>query len=242
MTARAWPARPSARASAAAGGPSAARLCGRAGEQRGPLQEVVDGQARGEAGAAVGRQHVVRAADVVADHLGRMGAEEDRAGMADALGQRAAASRDQQLDVLGRQAIDQRGRVVQVRHHHDRAEVAPAGARDGLARQLGELALDRRGDRIGERGVIGDQDGLRELVVLGLAEQVGGDPGRVLRADRRPRRSRTGRRSGRCRPGRTPGAWLRRHKRCPARRSCRPRRWSRCRTRALPIAWAPPTR
>ena len=45
----------------------------RAGEQRGPLQEVVDRQARGEARGAVGRQHVVRAADVIADHLGRGG-------------------------------------------------------------------------------------------------------------------------------------------------------------------------
>ena len=120
-------------------------------EQRGPLQEVVDGQAGREAGAAVGRQHVVRPADVVADHLGRMGAEEDRAGVADALGQRAAARATSSSTCSGARRSTSAGACVQVRHHHDRAEVAPAGARDGLARQRRELALDRRGDRIGER-------------------------------------------------------------------------------------------
>ena len=38
---------------------------------RGALHEVEDREARGEAGRARGGQHVVRAADVVADGLGR---------------------------------------------------------------------------------------------------------------------------------------------------------------------------
>ena len=75
----------------------------------------------------------------------------------------------EQLEVLRRQTVDQRGRVHQVRDHDDGALVPPAGGGDGVARQRLELAQDRRSDRIGERGVIRDQDGLCELVVLGLA-------------------------------------------------------------------------
>ena len=39
-----------------------------------------------------------------------------------------------------------------------------------------QLPLDRRFDRLRERRVVGDQDRLRRGVVLGLRQQVGGDP------------------------------------------------------------------
>ena len=52
---------------------------------------------------------------------------------------------------------------------------------------------------------------------------------RIVAASATHQRPPTGRRSCRCRRGRTPGAWRRRHRRCPARRSCRPARSSRCR-------------
>src|SRR5208282_1124801 len=42
-------------------------------EQRGALHEVEDAQARGETRRSRGRQDVVRAADVIADRLGRLG-------------------------------------------------------------------------------------------------------------------------------------------------------------------------
>ena len=46
----------------------------------------------------------------------------------------------------------------------------------GRARQRRELRRDRLLDRVGERGVVGDQDRLRAGVVLGLRQQIGGDP------------------------------------------------------------------
>ena len=45
--------------------------------------------------------------------------------------------------------------------------------------QPGQLRLDGRRHPFGEAAVVGDQDRLRPLVVLGLREQVGGDPVRV---------------------------------------------------------------
>ena len=52
-------------------------------EERSALHEVEDAEARGEAGRARGREHVVRAADIIADGLGRVVAEEDGTGVAD---------------------------------------------------------------------------------------------------------------------------------------------------------------
>ena len=79
---------PSARASTAAAGPSRAKLDRSQPSKRGPLDEVID--ARPEENRAVrrGRQDVVRAADIVAHHLGRQRPEEDRAGVADRRRQR----------------------------------------------------------------------------------------------------------------------------------------------------------
>ena len=46
--------------------------------------------------------------------------------------------------------------------------------------RVGSSAATAVGDGVGEAGVVGDQDGLRGLVVLGLGEQVDGDAARVL--------------------------------------------------------------
>ena len=78
--------------------------------------------------------------------------------------------------MLGRQPVDQRDRVGKLRHQDDGAEIAPRRAGDFCARQRLELRLHRLLDLIGERGIVGDQDRLRAGVVLGLRQQVGGDP------------------------------------------------------------------
>ena len=86
--------------------------------------------------------------------------------------------------------------------------------------------------------IVGDEDRLRRAC---RARPAPADRRRSRRDRCRGRRrpgSRTGRRSCRCRPCRRRGAWRRRHRRCRARRSCRPARWSRCRRRAPP----PPAR
>ena len=69
-----------------------AQLLGPAFEDRGALHEIEHAEPGREARRARGRQHVVRAADIVADRLRRMRAEEDRAGIADAAGEASASA------------------------------------------------------------------------------------------------------------------------------------------------------
>ncbi len=80
---------------------------GRARDERRALDEVGDAQAAREARGARRRQHVVGAGDVIADRFGRVAAEEDRAGVADAprprLGQRHL---QRQLGMLDGEAVD----------------------------------------------------------------------------------------------------------------------------------------
>ena len=78
--------------------------------------------------------------------------------------------------MLGRDRVDQLHRLVELVDHDDGAEIVPRGPRDLGARQRLELRLHRAFDRVGEPGAIGDQDRLRAGVVLGLRQQIGGDP------------------------------------------------------------------
>ena len=109
--------RPSASASASAAGPSAASASGVQDDERGALEEIGDAEPAREARRARGRQHVVGAGDIVADRLGRMAAEEDRAGMTDLLRQRLGRRHlHGELDMLGgdarrRSARTPRGRA-----------------------------------------------------------------------------------------------------------------------------------
>ncbi|MPN63085.1 hypothetical protein SDC9_210839 [bioreactor metagenome] len=78
--------------------------------------------------------------------------------------------------MLGRDAVADRASLFHVLGQDQRAAVAQALGDDGLARHLGQQAVDRGLDGI-DVGCIGaQQDGLGQLVVLGLAEQVHGHP------------------------------------------------------------------
>ena len=73
--------------------------------------------------------------------------------IAPALRMRAAsrsASAVDDFQMLGRDGVDERQRLVEVAHQDHRAEIAPRGAGDLVARQSRELALDRAFDRGGE--------------------------------------------------------------------------------------------
>ena len=205
--ARACAGRPSASASASVGPASAGKAAGVAADDRGALEEVVDRQARREARRAAGGQHVVGAGHIVADGLRGVAAEEDRAGVAHPVGQPLGLVH-RELDVLGRDAVDQAGRVVQRRDDH-RAVVAPGSGGVVAGRQRRQLPLDRGDHRVGEGGVVGDQDRLGGRVVLGLARagRRRSRPGRWRR--RPPPRSRTARPGRRCRRRRRAGAWRR---------------------------------
>src|SRR5205085_781264 len=82
---------------------------------------------------------------------------------------------DRELDVLGRDGVDQARAVLQVAEDH-RAVVAPRGGGVDAGGQGRQARVDGVADGLGEGLVVGDQDRLGGGVVFGLAEQVGGDP------------------------------------------------------------------
>ena len=211
----------------------APQLLGAELEDRGALHEVEHRQAGREARRARGRQHVVGAADIVADRLRRVAAEEDRAGIADAatgsLRRRRCASSTCSAAMRSTSGTASSRRF----DDDDRAEIAPARrSRLGRAAALAAARSTAASTASPNAGVVGDQDRLRRRVVLGLRQQVGGDPVRDRCRRRRRPALPTGRRSCRCRPCRTPAAWRPRHRHCRARRSWRPAGSSRCRRRA----------
>ena len=63
---------------------------------------------------------------------------------------------------------------------NDAAEILPALRGDLSALKRHQLALDRLFDGKGEVHIVGDEDGLRRRVMLGLRQQVGGDPVRIV--------------------------------------------------------------
>ena len=123
-------------------------------------------------------QDVVGTREVVAEGLRRVRPEEDAAGVAD---QRQELQRlaHEQLEVLGRDGVGDLHPLLQVADDHDQALPAQRGARDVGARQRVDLPLDLDARPVGELLRIGDQHAGRQLVVLGLREQVGGDVARV---------------------------------------------------------------
>ena len=194
-----------------------------AAQKRGPLEEIVARPAPTRNAPCGRRQHVVRAADIVADHLGRERPEEDRAGVPHGWRQRLGpgpiSSRCSGASASISAPPPRSGRTTSIAPC-----VAPACARRS-SRAPAPPAAPRRRRRPRRRSpVVGDQDRLRALVMLGLGQQVRGDPGGIDHGLGHDHDLRRARRSCRCRPGRTPAAWLRRHRRCPARRSCRPER------------------
>ena len=87
---------------------------------------------------------------------------------------------DRQFEMLGRDAVDQRRRLVPIGDEQDRAIGLPARARDVGPRQMFEMP--RRGglDSGSEFAAIGHQYRLRRGIVLRLRQEVGGDPGGVV--------------------------------------------------------------
>src|SRR5205085_10066327 len=94
------------------------------------LDEVVHAERRREARAAAGRQHVIRPREVVAEGLGRVLAEEDRAGVPHRW-KPALRARDGELEMLRRETVrdvdglrdarrDERSAVTAERTRRDR--------------------------------------------------------------------------------------------------------------------------
>ncbi len=172
---------PSASARRIAAGPAPRGSSASHRHERGALQEIEDAEAGGKARAARGRQHMVGPGDIVADRFGRIAAEKDRAGVVDPLGQRLGVV-ERQLEMLGRDPVDQRRRLAPNRATRMIAPCASQLARAiSRARQAGEVALDRGFATAAAKSASSViEDRLRRVVVLGLRQQIGGDPCRVV--------------------------------------------------------------
>ena len=142
------------------------------------LHEIEHSESRGETRRARSRQHMIGAADVIADRLRRMRPEEDRASVVDFRRKRLGVARHD-LEVLRSEPLDQRQGGLELRAQDDRAIIAPARAGDLFARQRGELPLDLGRGCAGECAGVGDEDGLRGFVMLRLRKQVGRDEARI---------------------------------------------------------------
>ena len=139
-----------------------------------------------EARLPAGRQHVVRAGQVVAEADRRVLPEEDRAGVRDQVERRARVG-GLQLEVLGAVGVAERGGGRDVVDQHDR-RLARRRGRRSPAPSADVAAASRASsgsDGVRQLGRIGDQHRGREFVVLGLADQVGGDEAGVARWRRR---------------------------------------------------------
>ena len=150
-------------------------------DQGSAFQKVEHAQARGEPGAACRRQNVVGPGHVVADGLRREPAEEYGTGIAYG-GRQGFRLFHRKLQVLGRDAIDQWTRIGQGFHEDDGTEGFPALCRDPGPGQDAQVGLDRFRHGFGEVLIIGHQDRLRGYVMFGLCQQVGGNPGGVVKA------------------------------------------------------------
>jgi hypothetical protein len=148
-------------------------------EKRGALHKVQHTEAGSKAGAARGRQHVIGAGDVIADHLRRIAPDEDGAGIVYARGECIGVFGGD-LQMLGRKAIGQGRRLVEARDLDHGAKIVPARLRGLGTRQRGQLRFDRLDHVAGEVRIVGDEDRLCRGVMLGLGQQIGGDPGGIV--------------------------------------------------------------
>ncbi len=121
---------------------------------------------------------MVGAGAVIAQGFRGVTAHEDRTGVAD-LWQVLVGIFHRQLEVLGRDAVGHVDGLGHVGDLDQRAAPLDGGAGDLGTLQGRQQALDALGHAVEEGCVRADQDRLRILIVLGLGEQVHGDPVRV---------------------------------------------------------------
>ena len=102
--------------------------------------------------------------------------------MADARRTPASGSRSISCRCSGARRLTSADRLVPVAHHDDRAVRLPARPGDGGARQGGAApAVTAAATASANAAIVGDQDGLRRLVVLGLGQQIDRDVARIVR-------------------------------------------------------------
>ena len=159
----------------------AAQRLARVVDEAGFFDEVVDAQRAGKPRGAAGGQRVVGPGEVVAQCFGHVFAQKDAAGVLDAA-QHGEGVVDADLKVLGRDDVGGLDGFVHIVGDDDLAVGVDAGARDLGARQLRDLDFQLGLHSFGKVPAVGDEHRRGQLVVFGLAEQVGRDPGRVAAA------------------------------------------------------------
>ena len=82
--------------------------------------------------------------------------------------------------MLRRDAVGERHCFIKIAHRDDRAVIAPAWASDCASFEGSELRVDLGGNRLPEGRIRRDEDRLRAFIMLGLAQQVCCDPGRIV--------------------------------------------------------------
>ena len=146
--------------------------------QAGEAHEVEDAQRRGEPRAPARGHHVARPGQVIAENLKRMLAEEQPARVFDFGNPRPRVAHGQ-AQMLRRIIVGERDGLREVAGEDD-AGVALEGLGDDVgARERFEEIRDLRLDSPRQRLARSQQDGRGEEIVLGLRQQVGGDPRRV---------------------------------------------------------------
>ena len=159
------------------------------------LEEVVDPERAGEAGRAVGGQHVVGPGEVVADRRRRVGAAEHGAGVAHERQQRLGVG-DEQLEVLGGDGVgDVDGLLGSVAQH--RVAALGEGGLEVL-RGGASAARSRRPPRRRASATASSQvmsQARPSGPCSAWSDDVDGGPARPAWRRRRPPRPRTGRRT-----------------------------------------------
>ena len=144
-------------------------------------QEGLHGQAGGVAGAAAGGQHVVGAGRVVAERDRRPGADEDRAGVAHPVGDGGGVARSGSPGARRRTRRRPR-RPSSTPSTRTIADCRPASAgaiRSSTCLVAATCGSSSLSTASASSDGVGDEDGGGQRVVLGLADQVGGDVHRV---------------------------------------------------------------
>ena len=98
-------------------------------------------------------------ADIVADGLGRVAPQKHRAGVLHAI-EKHLRRRRCDLQMLGRDRINQRRSILEFGHHDDRAMIAPRACRDLAAGQLLQLRVHRGRNPVRKFAIVRDQDRL----------------------------------------------------------------------------------
>ena len=145
-------------------------------DEAGLLDEIIHAQGAAEPRGAAGGQGVVGAGKIIAQGLGHVLAQENAARVLDVVqnGKRVVHA---DLQMLRRNNVHGVDGLLHVIGDDDLTVGVHAGAGNGGAGQLRDLYFQLGLYGLGQVPAVGDQHRRGQLIVLGLAQQVGGDPG-----------------------------------------------------------------